>query len=205
MRSETVVRRVGWGVELVDALRQGPLLSPAHVRPFTDGLRVLEATPSRFFAELERERIDDGARTFEVHVEARGYVPELFSAEIPAAVIPEVLELLPAPGYAFSPTLPRIDGRVVLGSPAGDPVEGAVVRFTTLEGSFTAGRGTTRSVKDGLYTMWLRSDTVGTAGPINRFRVDTTWSRDGTSYTGSVIISAPRNAIVHGAPLLVIS
>lgn len=200
MAIETVSRRARRGVALVDALRGGPVLSTPRVQPTDASARVLRANGSRWYLE------DVPPGTYTLRIEAPGYVPAQVQRTVAATDpgILDVVELLPAPGYPFSPTTRRVSGELRLLAADGEPAVDALVTFRVITGPGTTGRTETRSVTGGLYTMWLEPGAPSSLGDPSyptRLRVDAELVDGPTTFNGTVTFDLDPTAIVNSVPI----
>jgi hypothetical protein len=204
MLVETLVRRARWGVELVDALRGGGLLSTPRLRTVGTTGHVLRANDSRWFLE------DVPPGTYTLRVEAAGYVPTEVQRTIAGADpgVLDLVDLLPAPGYSFAPTTRRVAGELRVLTADGEPAVDASVSFTVITGPGAAGRTETRSVAGGLYTMWLdpgAPSSLGDPAYPSRMRVDAELVRGVTTFAGTVTFDLDPTAIVNGVPTVTLT
>ncbi len=204
MLVETLLRRARWGVELVDGLRGGPLLSTSRVQSAGASIPALRANDSRWYLE------DVPAGTYTLRIEAPGYVPVEVQRTI-AATDPgvlDVVELLPAPGYPFSPTTRRVSGELRLLAADGEPAVDALLTFTVITGPGTTGRTETRSVTGGLYTMWFEPgapSSLGDPAYPSRLQIDAELVDGPTTFNGTVTFALDQTAVVNGVPIVTLT
>lgn len=188
--AELIERRARVGIELVDALTGGPILSTSRAAVVdNDAVTLQRSGRSRWFAEAPMPP------AVTIAIDAEHYVSTEVVVTIPPPAAPGAfvtVRLDPRTGYPFPASLTRVVGRVVF-DPTDAPVAGAEVTVTPRRGGIDDAPRLHRTTADGQLAAWFLPQ-PSAAPPIpDGYRIEASLVDGSGTWTG-FIAAQPLNA-----------